>query len=84
MRGIMIAMAWLGLLLGIGFALVAAWSWFDPVGMQMANDADPFGTPPSRWRSAYAFLFAAAVAAVSARTLWFGRRDDDDDSGDDA
>jgi hypothetical protein len=81
MRGVAVAMASLGLLLGIGFAFAAAWSWFNPVGMQIANDADPFGAPPSRGESAYVFVFAAAVAAVSARILWFGRGDSVDDSG---
>lgn len=83
MRRIAVVMASLGLLLGIGFAFAAAWSWFDPVGMQMANDADPFGTPPSRGESVYVFIFAVAVVAVSARRLWFGRRNDDRSDGDD-
>ncbi len=80
MRRLIFAIAWLGLLFGIGCALAAAWSWFDPVGMQMTNDADPFGAPPSRGESAYIFIFAAAVAAVSARILWFGRGDNVNDS----
>ena len=28
----------------------------DPRGVQMANDADPFGTPPSAWFSAALIL----------------------------
>jgi hypothetical protein len=83
MRRIAVAMASLGLLLGIGFAFAAIWSWFDPAGIQMANDADPFGAPPSRGESTYVFVFAAAVAAVSSRILWFGRGDNVDDSSDD-
>jgi hypothetical protein len=83
MRRIAVAMASLGLLLGIGFAFAAAWSWFDPVGIQMANDVDPFGTPPNRSERAYVFVFAAAVAATSARILWLRQNNDSDDIGDD-
>ncbi len=83
MRRIAVVMASLGLLLGIGVAFVAAWSWFDPVCMQMANDVDPFSAPPSRGERAYVFVFAAAVAAISARVLWFGLGDSADDSSDD-
>ena len=83
MRRIAVVMASLGLLLGIGVALAAAWSWFDLVGMQMANHIDPFGASPSRGESAYVFVFAAAVAAISARVLWFGLGDSADDSSDD-
>ena len=83
MRRLAVVIASLGLLLGIGFAFAAAWSWFDPVGMQMANDADPFGARPSRGETAYVFVFAAAVAAISAHVLWFGLGDSADDSSDD-
>jgi hypothetical protein len=54
-------------LLGEVLALV------DPVGTQMANDADPFGTPPG-WRE-HATAFGV-VAALSAGGWWliFGGR----------
>jgi tryptophan-rich sensory protein len=45
----------------------------DPVGVQMSNDADPFGTPPG-WR-VHAVWFGV-IAALSAAGGWliFGGR----------
>ena len=40
-------------------------------GVQMANDADPFGTPPSRLSSAYGLAFSLCVAVGGARMASF-------------
>jgi hypothetical protein len=64
-----------GLALGIFGALASVWAFFDPAGMPLANDADPFGKPPDRIDSVYAFAFSLAIAVLSAHRL---RRHDDD------
>lgn len=33
--------------LGLGMVVVNAIGMMDPIGAQLSNDADPFGTPPS-------------------------------------
>lgn len=43
------------------------WALADPVGTQMANDADPFGTPPG-WRE-HATWFGI-IALMSTAALW--------------
>jgi hypothetical protein len=39
------------LLVGVGVVAIV-----DPIGSQMADDSDPFGQPPSRWRAAVLVL----------------------------
>ncbi len=72
MKPLLHAIAWLCLVLGAIGALISLWSFLDPVGMQMANDADPFGTPPPREQSAFAFLFCLAAMLFGVRSI--GRR----------
>jgi hypothetical protein len=39
---------------------------FDPVGTQMANDNNPFGTPPSLFGSILQLLFCLSIGVVGA------------------
>jgi hypothetical protein len=45
----------------------------DPVGTQMANDADPFGTPPG-WREHATAFGVIAVLSAAGWWLLFGGR----------
>lgn len=45
----------------------------DPVGTQMANDADPFGTPPG-WREHAMWLGIISALAAAGWWLIFGGR----------
>jgi hypothetical protein len=46
-------------LIGIPIALLAI---FDPVGTQMADDNNPFGTPPSLFGSILLLLFCLSIS----------------------
>ena len=47
----------------------------DPVGCKMADDADPFGTPPSLLSSLLILLVYLGVSGVGAFLIWkSGRR----------
>jgi hypothetical protein len=60
----------LALFLG-GFEIIAL---IDPVGTQMANDADPFGPPPP-WPAHAVMITAILVLTASSVVLWqAGRR----------
>ena len=48
-------------LIGIPIALLAI---FDPVGTQMADDNNPFGTPPSLFGSILLLLFCLSIGVV--------------------
>lgn len=62
---------WLCLGLGAGSAIFSAWAFFDPSTIQLANDADPLGTPPSRLRIAFQFVFSIALVVFGTRlSMW--------------
>ena len=62
------------LLLGLLMALFAIFAILDPVGAQMANDNDPFGTPPSLASSIGVLFACLAVSGVGVFLLiWCGR-----------
>lgn len=66
---------WVCLGLGVGSAIFGAWAFFDPSTIQLANDADPFGAPPSRLRIAFQFVFSIALAVFGARlSTWKKKR----------
>lgn len=58
-------------LLGTGLGLVAI---LDPVGTKMADDADPFGTPPSLIESALFTLVFAVITGVGFLVIWLADR----------
>ena len=63
----------LGLFLLLGGLVAAALSLFciiDPVGCKLANDGDPFGTPPSRLSSLLILLVYLGVSGVGAFLAW--------------
>jgi hypothetical protein len=58
------------LLIGLVGTAVALLSIFDPVGSKMADDGDPFGTPPSLLSSLLILAVYVGVSAVGAFLLW--------------
>jgi hypothetical protein len=49
---------------GLIFVLIAIVGFMDPVGTKMADDADPFGAPPTIFESMVALACALAVLLV--------------------
>ncbi len=63
-----------GLLLafiGAVFFAVSVMALLDPVGTQMADDSNPFGTPPPWYAAALGILISGAVAGAG---VWLLRR----------
>jgi uncharacterized membrane protein required for colicin V production len=63
----------LGLILGVGGFLgvaVSVFAIFDPAGTQMADDANPFGPPPSLLRSLAILVFYLGVCAIGFFLTW--------------
>jgi hypothetical protein len=61
--GMLLGVFCVGLVLcGLFVIIVGVMSMIDPVGTQMANDADPFGEPPTLTESLW--RMAAGLAAV--------------------
>jgi hypothetical protein len=56
-----------GMLLGIIAIL-------DPVGTKMADDADPFGTPPSRISSAVLTLTFVVITGIGVLIIWIATK----------
>lgn len=73
-----------GIVLGAAGTIAAVLAFIDPVGVESANDADPFGSPPDRASSAYALSFWGAVLAFSLRRPRWMRREQHDESGGEA
>ena len=65
----------LGLFLGLVGTAVALLSIFDPVGSKMADDGDPFGTPPSLLDSFLILLVYLGVSGVGAFLVWSSVRE---------
>lgn len=55
-------------LLGILFGIIAI---FDPIGSQMSDDGNPFGTPPTFFES-FSKLFVFSVIFIISILLIFG------------
>lgn len=60
---------WLCIAFGAGSAIFAVYAFIDPAGAQLADDGNPFGTPPSRSQIAFQFVFSLMVAAIGARMV---------------
>jgi hypothetical protein len=58
------------LISGLIGTAVALLSIIDPVASKMADDGDPFGTPPSLLSSASILLVYLGVAGVGAFLVW--------------
>jgi hypothetical protein len=59
-----ILLGWLIILfgfLGLGLSVVAL---LDPVGTKMADDSDPFGTPPSLIESLFSTLISVGIFSL--------------------
>jgi hypothetical protein len=52
------------LFVGLIGALIALLAIFDPVGTQMADDNNPFGTSPSLFGSVLLLLFCLSIGVV--------------------
>lgn len=52
------------ILVGVTLVLLAVIALIDPVGSKLADDADPFGPPVSRWSSAITLLAGCANLGV--------------------
>jgi hypothetical protein len=50
--------------IGVFAALVTIHAILDPVGAKMSDDADPFGTPPSRVSSLFMLLLWLVVSGI--------------------
>lgn len=61
----------LGGLAGVGMGVIAI---LDPIGTKMADDADPFGAPPSALASIFITISFALVVAVGFGMIWFADR----------
>ncbi|NOT46260.1 MAG: hypothetical protein HOP17_00725 [Acidobacteria bacterium] len=59
---------------GLLFGLIAI---LDPVGTKMADDPDPFGTPPSRIESALLTLAFAVIAGIGVLIIWVATKKSD-------
>jgi hypothetical protein len=66
-----------GLVLGLGFLVggflgvaVSVFAIFDPAGTQMADDANPFGRPPSFLSSVSILVFYLGVCALGFILTW--------------
>jgi hypothetical protein len=58
------------LISGLIGTAVALLSIIDPVASKMADDGDPFGTPPSLLSSASILLVYLGVAGIGAFLVW--------------
>jgi len=58
------------LLSGLFGTAVALFSIVDPVASKMADDGDPFGTPPSLLNSLTILLVYLGVSGVGAFVVW--------------
>ena len=58
------------LLSGLFGTAVAVFSMLDPVASKMADDGDPFGTPPSLLGSLSILLIYLGVSGVGAFLIW--------------
>jgi hypothetical protein len=65
-----ILLAIVGLIV-IGVAVIGI---LEPIGTQMANDADPFGQPPPLWHGMILMGFGLACIATSAYLLSRSKR----------
>ena len=61
----------LGGLLGVGMGILAI---LDPVGTKLADDTDPFGTPPSILGSIVITIVCAMIVAGGFVVIWFSDR----------
>ncbi len=64
------------ILLLIGFLGTAAslFEIFDPAGSKMADDADPFGTPPSLLSSLVILFISLCICGAGAFLTWSAAR----------
>ena len=74
-RWLLAATGWSALLLGAVAALVFGLALIDPVGTQAANDADPFGTPPSTVSSLTGLAVAVAAKIGGIALILLSRRE---------
>lgn len=58
------------LLSGLFGIAVAVFSMLDPVGSKMADDGDPFGTPPSLLDSFLILLVYLGISGIGAFLIW--------------
>ena len=65
MKIIFAALSLILLLIGLLGSAVSLFVIFDPVGTQMANDNDPFGTPPSMVSSLLMLLVYLALGVAA-------------------
>ena len=69
MRFLLHAVGWVCLVCGAIGALASLWSFLDPVGMRMANAANPSGTPPPTEQIVLTFLFCLAAMLFGIRSI---------------
>jgi len=50
--------------IGVILLIVSVFAFLDPVGTKMADDTDPFGTPPSRLASFLTGLLSLGAASI--------------------
>jgi hypothetical protein len=75
MKRLLCILAGLGLsLFGVIGVLVGIVALLDPVGTKMADDGDPFGTPPTTTESLLMLLAYVGLAGVGAWLTWRGGR----------
>jgi hypothetical protein len=77
MSAVKIAAGVLGLSLLLGGLVASAVALLcitDPVGCKMADDGDPFGTPPSLLSSLLVLLVYLGVSGVGAFLVWRSAR----------
>lgn len=68
-RNFQLTLASLLVAVGLLVSIVGAIAIVDPVGTQHANDADPFGSPPSIIRSTVTLLLGCALVFGGVRVL---------------
>lgn len=56
--------------LGLLVAFFGAVAAIDPVGLQMSNDADPFGVPPPFWQFALVITIGACAFLAGCWLYW--------------
>ena len=61
-------------LLGLVGSFVSILAIIDPVGTKMADDADPFGLPPTTAESSLVLLAYMAIMSIGAWLSWRGAR----------
>jgi hypothetical protein len=62
------------LLIGVLGTAASLFEIFDPAGSKMADDADPFGTPPSLLSSFVIMFISLCIFAVGAFLTWRSAR----------